>query len=765
MATHPQTVWDATELNRLRSVRTTTHATLATNLRAYLDQHKGMPVAGSNVMGFAMMTRILGDQAQDTTNAITSLMNHCGAAWSTDRDLNQARDILNGAVGYDVLHDLLDAGQRSTCYNTIAASAQDLANAADGGFWWTTDLVQNHNWVNFAAIGVAGQALEGEHANAAHWQDIARTNFQKVKAVQDLVTDGGWHEGIGYMEFGLERSIAYWLGAVRRGINDDKTRLLGRVGRYILYAQLPNQPRVHVMTHGDWNWSRPGLIAALRWAAKRFQDPYAQEAARRWDLDQRLTRVEFGLAYALEYAAYDPNVPSFSLEQVPLDAYNEDQQSVILRSGWSYGKTSPSSDPIVVGFKAGVFGGRGNYERMRNCNPPGGILNYSHDHEDDLGLWIYGKGGWSLPEAVAYNCCDPTTSDFHSTPWHNTFLFDNQGQLGDNKTVVNEEAKSCGSTQPAWFYEREASMPLHASTDHYAFARGDGSRLYPSTLNVTTLTRTVGLSRENGGFIALRDEVVLGTVRKIEQLFHSMTPSATNNNDSPWLQLTNLNGSVLGVRVLYPTPYDASIVTQLSNLWKENMDDDGHYGYVKVSPTTAQTSTTFLEVLWPTKAGEWGSRPNVQPLTSTEPWRGFSIPVGNSTESWIYNSSVTPTSGGDLTIQASSAYDIGIKRETSGGTLERLVVLGDQGGKLLDQNGTRVLLDLGTSYGVPNRGVVEVAFTETPSGTRADLSGTSGIAGVKFYCPKVSEVRNKGTSVPYSTSGSTVLVWQTFSGA
>lgn len=142
MATHPQTVWDATELNRLRSVRTTTHATLANNLRAYLDRWNGAPVLGTNVMGFAMMTRIWGDRTQDRTNAINSLMNHCNAAWSTDKDLGQARDILNGAIGYDVLHDLLDAGQRSTCYNKIVASAEDLANAADGGIWWTTDLVR-----------------------------------------------------------------------------------------------------------------------------------------------------------------------------------------------------------------------------------------------------------------------------------------------------------------------------------------------------------------------------------------------------------------------------------------------------------------------------------------------------------------------------------------------------------------------------------------------------------------------------------------------
>ena len=722
MASHPQTVWDAAELNRLRSVRTSTHDVLATNLRAYLDRWKSAPVAGSDVMGFAMMTRIWGDQTQDTTNAITSLMNHCGAAWETDNDLGQAQDILNGAVGYDVLHDLLDAGQRSTCYNKIAASAQDLANAAESGFWWTTDLVQNHNWINYAAIGVAGQALEGEHANAAHWQDIAHTNFQRVKAVQDLVTDGGWHEGIGYMEFGLERSIAYWLGTVRRGINDDKTKLLGRVGRYILYAQLPNQPRVHVMTHGDWNWSRPGLIAALRWAAKRFQDPYAQEAARRWDLDQRLTRVEFGLAYALEYAAYDPNVPSLSMGQVPLDVYNEDQQSVILRSGWSYGKTSPSSDPIVVGFKAGVFGGRGNYERMRNCNPPGGILNYGHDHEDDLGLWIYGKGGWSLPEAVAFNCCDPNPSDFHSTPWHNTFLFDNQGQLGDNKTVVNEDAKSCGSTQPAWFYNREASMPLRASTDHYAFARGDGRRLYPSTLNVTTLTRTVGLSRENGGFIALRQ-------------------SLAEAYESEWF-------GARGPRTVSKAIYREHRYPGLQQLEGEH----GRRWALRLRQSLSHNAPDQHDLPRSVVAHE-GRRVGQPPERATAyNHRTLARLFGASRQLHRVldlHSSGTSASGGDLTIHGTSPYDIGIKRSTSAGTLERVVVRGAQGGKILDQSGTRTLLDLGT-----NGGVLEVAFT----GTRADLSGTAEVVGVRFYGPSVTEVRHRGSAVQWSRSGSTVTV-------
>jgi hypothetical protein len=738
---HPQTLFDASQLAQLRSVRGTTHASLASNLLLYLNQHNGGAIAGRNVAGFAAATRIWGDRPVDRTAAINSLWSHCNATWATDRDLSQAQDILSGAIGYDLLFDLLSSTQRQVCRARISASASDLANAAESGIWWTADLVNNHNWVNFAAIGVAGQALEGEDGNADRWRDIARINFQKVKAVQDLVTDGSWHEGIGYLEFGLGRSIPYWLGAVRRGSTDDRTALLSKVGRYILYAQLPNQPRVHVMTHGDWNWSRPGLIAVLRWAARRYSDPFAAEAARRWDLDPRLTRQEFGLDYALEYISYDPQVPTLDLSQVSLDVYNEDQQSVILRNSWNYGKQAPQSDTVVVGFKAGVFGGRGNFERVRTCAYPEGLLNISHDHEDDLGLWIYGKGGWLLPEAVAYNCCYTNTTEYQSTSWHNTFLFDGQGQLGDRKTVDRQTGKNCGTTSPSWFYAREASMLLHASTDHYAFARADGRALYPVTLNVTELLRTVGFSREHGGFIALHDKVSLSVARKIEQLFHSMTPSATNDTDRPWLRLTNLNSAVLAVRILSPSAYQATVSTQVSNNYREDMDDDGRFGLVRVAPSTAATQATFLEVLWPTRTTEWASRPSVQPLDGANPARGFAVPLGAGQERWVYNTS-DATSAGGLTLHGA---DIGIVRSDGHGVPQRLVLSGR--GSLSDEAGLRLLL------ASPTPGVVEVAF----SGTGADLSG-SDPAGVQFFGPSVTDVRSGGQQLEWTRQGATVTV-------
>jgi len=747
VAMHPQTLFDLVELTRLRAARASTHAALAANLRTYLDLHRGSVLNGPNVGGYAVMARIWEDRPADIATAVNSLINHCDPAKNWDDpnsplDLRLSANLGSAAIAYDVLFDQLDQAQRALCQEKIAASAEALAVAVDQGFWWKDDLVNNHNWVNFGALGLASQALESEHVNATRWRQLTETNFQRVKAVQDLVSDGSWHEGIGYLEFGLVGCMSHWIGAARRGGSADKTALLAALGRYILSAQLPNQPRVHIMTHGDWNWSRPPLIAALRWAARRFQDPYAQEAARRWDLEPRLFRQEFGPSYALEYIAYDPNVPLPDMAMVPLDLYNSDQQSVIFRSGWGTGTQPPDSDVIVLGFKAGVFGGRGNYSRMATCDPPAGILNYGHDHEDDLGLWIYGKGGWLLPEAVAYNCCDDTTSQFHSTSWHNTFLIDKQGQLGDTKTAPPVQTGTrCASGRPAWFFQREASMPLHLSSDHYAFARGDGARLYPIELGVSTLLRTVTLSRDRGGFVALHDRVRTDADRSIEQLFHSMTPATTSVGQAPWVRLENLENTVLGIRVVAPADYAAFLQVQVSNEYRENMDDDGHFGLVRVSPRLPVQETVFLEVMWPMNASDWNNRPNVQPLDPANPEYGFQLTLEEGTQRWIYAGSDATAAGG---IRLDDGAEVGIVCTDAGNELERVVLLGS--GALRDDQ-------RGMLLSTPTFGLVEVSFTRA----RADVSGTV-VEGVRFLGPQVTDVRSGGTPVQWTREGPWVIL-------
>jgi len=688
-----------------------------------------------------------------------------------DPDLNWAADLLNGAIGYDMLFDFLANDEISRFQAKIADGATRLASYANRPGFWTHDLVQNHNWVNYAAIGVAGQALRNEHASAPQWRSMAEANFKRVKAVQDLIPDGSWHEGIGYMSFGLARALVYLIGA---GGENDKTRMLAGVGKYILYSQLPNHPRIHLMTHGDANWVRPEIIAILRWAARRFQDQFAEEAAKRWSLEPRVLREEYGLSYITEYVAYDPNVVSAGTSTVALDLYNSDQQSVIMRSSWDYG---PTADGIVVGFKAGVLGGRGNFERIKSdqANPhpePGGILNIAHDHMDDLGLWIYGRGGWQLPEQVDYNCCIVNDLTGYWTKAHNTLLINGEGQLGDDR---NKGSRHDNALSNPWFFQREASLTLAASTEHYAFARGDGTRLYPSTTNARRLVRTVSLSRD-GRFIALHDLVELSVPHRIAQLFPSLNPNGTGAQDAPWLRVDNnipksnetpSGDTVLGVRVLAPTQFATMVETGVSGVHYagrqqdpnaqdagrppnrgafESIDDDGFFGRLTVATQAQQSAAVFLEVLWPAKVAEWSTRPDVQPLDPRMPELGFVIPIASGSERWIYNTT-TASHAGNLRLDGAQ---IGVVRVDTAGFVQRAAVLG-QGTLTEEGPPARTLV----SNPEPDK-AVEVAFSS--AGAVAHVSGEGRLAGLQFHGPHVKTVVTNGIEGKFTRAGETVII-------
>jgi hypothetical protein len=210
MLMHPQTIFDSAELTTLRAARQTTHKALGDNLDTCVKRWRNSPILRWNRAGYAAAARILGDRPEDLTPALTAMRAHFNVGWSTDKDLDQARDLLEGAIGFDILCDRLNMSERSQYRTKIGDCAAAMVTAATQGAWWTTDLVQNHNWVNFAALGVAGQALDGEDVRSQQWLALAQANFQKIKLVHDLVTDGSWHKGIGYLEFGLSRALTYW---------------------------------------------------------------------------------------------------------------------------------------------------------------------------------------------------------------------------------------------------------------------------------------------------------------------------------------------------------------------------------------------------------------------------------------------------------------------------------------------------------------------------------------------------------------------------
>jgi len=818
---HPQTVWDGNELQQLRSLRSApAYAIQAATLQNLSEARKASTINPRDLGGYAMAA-LIAEHSQAIGNVVTQLGALCdieraqvpsGAIteaeaaaynsnpWRDDCDFAQSAPLHGVAIAYDVLYDRLSENTRTRCRAHLQRSAAVLAAAAAGdnslcqpttiaagstvvagSGWWRNEATNNHHWVNYTALGLAAQALEGEDSRSATWQQQANTGMKQMREILDLASDGSFHEGIGYQTFGVERMLYYSLGAIRRQQSlslpyiEDKSSMMRNVGRYILSVQHPNHPRQFTMTHADANWVRPDVVAMLQWAAWRFQDVNAQEAVRRWNLEPRSNwlRTDFAGAYALEYMTFQPSLPGFSASSLPLDIYNSDQESFVMRNSWDYGSSGAAAETMVVAFKSGNLGGRGNHTAIVSGDGyylSDSLLNISHDHQDDLGLWIYGKGGWLLPEATAYNCCTDTTMDYQSTSWHNTLLFDGQGQLGDDKTILRQTGIRPGLA-PAWFMKRSAYMSLHASTDHYAFARGEGSNLYPESLNIHRLQRTVGFSREGNSFIALQDRIQYGygATHVAEQVFHAMRAKAAvgdtdparskTDYEFPWIRLDNstpqqafppshFSDTALGIRVVAPATYVADFDTQVSNNYMEWYHPNGNFGRVRVRPTAAQTATTFLQVLWPTTNAAWNDRPNVQPLASAAPERGFSVPLAGQTEHWLYNTMGASTSAGAFTLTGSSTDDIAVVRwGTACSDLQRVAFTGN--GSVSDTCGgtPRLLLDTGGATRT-----VEVSFT----GARADISGVPNTSGIRFYGPAVGEVRLNGNPIDFAHDGNIV---------
>jgi hypothetical protein len=832
---HPQALMNQSELGNLRDARFSTHAFLRPDLEAYVTNNRSALTVmnARDLGGYALAASLVNNSdalndaaerlgvlcsksvANPGSSASQTLVldpdeNEMTAAynlepWIDDCDLAQSRGLQGISIAYDFLFSRLPETDAKLCRERIIHAAKlfvdvlngdttrcqptELVCSASGsctpqnGTWtWKNAPSNNHHWVNHAALGVAALVMENEKDTddssplpTADWLSRAEAGMLQMKSVLDLSDDGTWHEGIGYQAFGIERTLYYSLGAKRRSMlyATDKNNMVQKIGQYILSVQQPDHPKQFVMTNADANWVRPDLVSVLAWGATRFRDANAREAIRRWNAGTRTDwlRKTWGGAYALEYIIYDPafDFPVFSADALPRDVYNSEQESFVMRSSWAEG----SSDNLVVAFKSGNVAGRKLRELVINSPPSSLELDIGHDHEDDLSLWIYGKGGWQLPEATAYNCCNPNM-EFHTTKWHNSFLIDGLGQLGDRKTLNSGDDKKgipYGPSARQWFKDRQGSMPLHVSTTHYAFARGDGKLLYPSSLNLDHLWRTVGFSREDHGFIALQDRIGFtsaAAAKTVQQVFHMMKANPTPDNGAsvdtaPWILLDNrvdtaskINASstTLGIRVVAPASYHVDFGRQDSNKYTEWYHPNGRYGQALVRPAANSKDVTFLQMLWPTTYPQWGSRPDVQPLETTSVEAGFSVQLPSGKEHWMYNITGTTTSAGGFKLMGSRVDDIAVVRWGTGcSDLKRLVVVGAASlyHKCGGADPTQLLLD---AVAAPSNGAIEVAFT----GTRADISGLGSGVTLRFRGPAITEVWANNVQLPFTRDGDIVSV-------
>ncbi len=748
VAAHPSLFFGASDVAALRQAGQTTHASIASHITDLLDQHLGDPAPsvneyddfrflGNQVAVWAFGYQLTGN-AQYAAIARAQLLTYASwSAWDNGEtaslggpDLNEAHLLLGASVAYDWVYATLSASDRTTIASKIGLEAQKVAAYLPNA-WWIDQYLQNHNWIDTAGLGMAALALSGEDARAAGWLSLAQTNLQRLQLSVGAIPDGSWHEGLPYEGYGLAMALPFWVALRHAGADYTDMGLLRGYGKFYLTAGIPDSPRQLILPFGDFtHWPAQQVLQILRFTAARFRDGYAVAGAERY-----LANVPRGnflpeLWYdVFEFLNYDPTVAAADIHTLPLDAQFPDIGAAVLHSTYDAGD-------FTLGFKAGVYGGRRNFDRVRNnatpClgaaawgNADCGWVEWGHDHNDDMSFWLFGKGTWLAPEAMGYDAGKSTdyTYPASQTAYHNALLVDGQGQLGDTRI-------SDSNWNNAWFWQRQSSPLLApAGTADYAIAGGQGAQLFAASLGISRWDRVVVMAR--GRYALVRDDVEAAAAHSYDWLCH-FQDGVTVDTASGWVQGIGKSGQSLGVRVVSPAAWTAQTGWQTAQLM-DQFDPDGQTSYVRVRPASSAAAQQFLTALVPVATASWAQRTPVSALSPADPGAGAVVAAGSALEErWIFaRAGAAGKAAGDLALSGALA---GMAARDALGAPLRALLFG--AGQLFDQSGARLLLATTSA----------TALEASRSGATLAVSGT-GITDFQAYAPAATAVTLNGQTV------------------
>ena len=750
---HPGLFFDASQVEGLRQKAQTTHQAIYQPLLKGATSYLDSTVAPSGLVTWKTTGKTLQLDRREVGNLLVVLA-FVGQLSTDSRHLELARSwlltvsswgnldldgthdliqahLLGGvAVAYDLLAPKLSASEASRVRATLQQNANALMQSSKGGEWWADEYLQNHNWVNHAAVGLAALATRGElpDGTTQPWLELATGNARKVKRVLDLVTDGLWHEGFGYVTYGLSWHLPF-VSALQRvtGTDVGDLALVKAMPRALAATQLPERPYQSLLLHGNfYAISKDMGLMPLRYAAMRYRDPVAQATADTWlrgttfssyapELNQRV----------FEFLFYDASLRASDPRALPLDWYGDNQQVAVFRGGSDKGA-------LMFALKNGPYGGTAGWQWLKSGMEPRGTLNISHDHADDNGFYLYGQGSWLAPEAPGYyigHTGSPGPAA-NQTVFHNSLTIDGVGQLGEG---VRDRSDSAASY--SWYLERKGGIPFFGSSEHYGYTTGDGASLYASTFGLRRWDRhALFLDRK---WVVLRDVVQASRSHVYRWSCHFMNGAA---REGAWLHGRGENGQALGVAVVAPESFDATF-TEQKPVHIQKFNATGSVTHAEVKPTTASANVTFLTALVPTPESAWASRPVVKALDARTPDAGLKVTEGTATHYALFN---------DLPGQSRSAG--GFRLEGLAGAV-----------RYEGTTPTRALLVQGTSLSDASRTLISqtdgirVLEADGLATETLRLSG-NGQGTPRVHAPRATRVLWNGVEVPFHREGDAIVV-------
>jgi hypothetical protein len=406
-----------------------------------------------------------------------------------NNDLAAAHLLCGVALAYDWLYNDMSTGDKKLIRDKLVRQARlmYLAATTPHAVWWNLSWRQNHLWINYAALGLAGLALMDDVPEAERWVRAALAAFEHIAA--HLPADGSYHEGAGYWRYAVEHVAAFFMALKSAtGLNPwPRLAWLKESIRFRLHHTLPNFAAM--INFGDTpEIEGSGAQSQLYILARAYQDKTAQWLAQVIDRATQDNLQDTGRLWAL--LGDDPKLKPESPDARPTFALFDDLGLFIVRGDWGPEATG-------LAFKCGPPGGRKNTWARIN----GFRVNLSHSHPDQNSLIMFAQGrlvlvddGYAMPKM---------------TRRHNTLIVNAQGQRGDGHK---------------WYHENRPRRSILTglgpvlATPFISVAQGEAAPMYPDLAGLDSWRRLVIFLPP--GLVLVADDVATRRPAAPKVMFH-----------------------------------------------------------------------------------------------------------------------------------------------------------------------------------------------------------------------------------------------------
>lgn len=416
-----------------------------------------------------------------------------GNAHLVNVDLSASWILFGLSLGYDWLKPFLSPEERRRVAEKLLRHARIMLRyrRETYGQGWSTNFLQNHNWINMTGLAAAGYALRDQWPEAEDFVREAREDLQRVFPL--LAEDGSNYEGVTYWRYGGMWLFVYaHLLKIQEGTDYFQTSPYLRNTFYYRLYQSSGDLRCQ-MNYGDCHDRHSSHSACVYYkVAAEYGDGYAQRLGNlvtgEFLMEEaRESKVKPGILpeAAFEFLWYDPSVEERDLAQLPLERYFPDLGLLSIRDGWG-------REAKALSIKCAPPGGHRQWERGWEIFRREGIrmLSLGHHHPDNLS-YLFVRGG-------EYFTCEDGYNRNLMPDHHNVLLVD--GAYTDARDVndvymtsVRARLEREGADfSPAAYEGHVSALELR---DGLVLYRGETAGVYPAELKMREVSRLLVTDR------------------------------------------------------------------------------------------------------------------------------------------------------------------------------------------------------------------------------------------------------------------------------